>query len=266
MRLYQLLQAIARHVRDLYVVLGLLLLVGALVTVIAGWALTGLTEAVLGGQTQRLDEGVLHWIAAHRGTALDRLALQTTHLGEILVVFVIAAIVALFLTVLRHKYSAALVVGATVGAVIINTLVKLAVDRPRPQVFEWGAQVVTSSFPSGHATAAVAAYGTVAFVAARLLQHRWARRLTLLIASVLIAAIAGSRLWLGVHYPSDVLGGMLLGLAWAAFCAAVLEAVQRFIVRDAPQEAEQEEPAPESDAPSAAGGGKRRVRRVRRQV
>lgn len=265
-RVYRLLQAVARQVQDLRVALGLLLIGGGLVTVVAAWALAELTEAVLGGQTQRFDERVLQWIAGHHGTLLDYLALQITSLGDIVVVFVIAGIVALFLTLLRHRYSAALVVGATLGAVAISTLLKLVVERPRPHVFEWGTQVVTSSFPSGHATAAVAAYGTIAFVAARLHRHAWARRLTLLIATVLIAAIAASRLWLGVHYPSDVVGGALLGLAWAAFCAAVLAAIQRFIVRDAPAEAHQEEPPPAADDARGAGSGRRRLRRVRRQV
>jgi undecaprenyl-diphosphatase len=102
--------------------------------------------------------------------------------------------------------------------------VKLAFDRPRPQVFTWGTHAATTSFPSGHAMSAAAVYGTIAFLAARLAHRRAVRIGVHGAAAVLVLAICFSRIYLGVHYPSDVVAGALLGAAWAAFCAAVLEA------------------------------------------
>jgi undecaprenyl-diphosphatase len=114
-------------------------------------------------------------------------------------------------------------------------------------VFEWGADVLTSSFPSGHAMSATIAYGTVAYLAARLQRKRLARWITLVIAGLLIALICASRLYLGVHYPSDVLAGVVMGLAWTAFCMATLEAIQVFGKRYRPAILEHEEPAPEPE-------------------
>ena len=78
---------------------------------------------------------------------------------------------------------------------------------------------------------AAVVYGTVAYLAARLQQRRWARVVTLGIAAVFVALISTSRLYLGVHYPSDVVAGVCVGLAWAAFCMATLEGVQRYAAR-----------------------------------
>ena len=78
---------------------------------------------------------------------------------------------------------------------------------------------------------AVVLYSTVAYLAARLQKRRWKRWLTMLAACVLILLIGVSRLYLGVHYPSDVVAGFVIGLAWAAFCMAGLEAVRVFGVR-----------------------------------
>jgi undecaprenyl-diphosphatase len=128
--------------------------------------------------------------------------------------------------------------------VAINGIVKLGFDRPRPQIFEWGADPVSSSFPSGHAMSATIVYGTVAYLAARLIRRRWMRWLTLASAALLIVAIGASRLYLGVHYPSDVLAGMTLGVAWSAFCMATLEGIQVAGKRYRPEILEHEEPAP----------------------
>ena len=85
-------------------------------------------------------------------------------------------------------------------------------------------------------------YGTVAYLAARLQQrHRW-RVITAVIALLLILLIAASRIYLGVHYPSDTLAGMVIGFAWAAFCMATLEAIQMVARRRAPQVLKDEAP------------------------
>ena len=75
------------------------------------------------------------------------------------------------------------------------------------------------------ALAAVVAYGTVAYLAARLQRRRWARWLTLFIAACVIALISFSRLYLGVHYPSDVAGGLIVGTAWVVLCTTAIRIV-----------------------------------------
>jgi undecaprenyl-diphosphatase len=123
-------------------------------------------------------------------------------------------------------------------------VLKLGFDRPRPSVFVPAVHTISSSFPSGHAMSAAIVYSTVAYLAARLHRRKWARWLVMTAALFLIALISFSRMYLGVHYPSDVITGVAIGLAWAGFCMATLEAIQKFGIRRDPRILTEEKPAP----------------------
>jgi undecaprenyl-diphosphatase len=252
--LYAAFRLVARHASSFYAALGLVLVAGATVCVAATWLFVKLADVVRDGATQQFDEMVLRWMSAHQVPWIEHTLFEVTLLGTGLVLMTMVAVAATFLWLTDHRFSALLLLIATWGGVAINSLLKSSFNRPRPQVFEWGAQVLTSSFPSGHAMTATITYGTVAYLAARLQRRRLSRWITLIIAGLLIALICFSRLYLGVHYPSDVLAGMLMGLAWTAFCMATLEAIQVFGKRFRPQILEHEEPAPElgSEAPPVA--------------
>lgn len=224
--------------------LGIFLVAGIIVAAVGTWAFAEFAQHVMSGGTQTFDDAGLRWIATHHSPALDSAMLDITVLGTSTVVMMIVCIAALFLTLTRHKYSALLLLVATVGGMLLDTILKLQFGRPRPHIFTWGTHASMSSFPSGHAMSATIVYSTVAYLAARLQKRRWARLLTLFAAAVVIALIALSRVYLGVHYPSDVLAGAIIGLAWAAFCMATLEAIQRFTKREAPEIAKDEMPAP----------------------
>jgi len=148
----------------------------------------------------------------------------------------------MFLWLTKHKYSALLLLISTIGGILLNNLLKTGFGRPRPQIMEWGARASSWSFPSGHAMSAAVVYGTVAYLAARLQQRYLHRVVTLLCAAVLIVLISISRLYLGVHYPSDVLAGVVIGLAWAGFCMATLEAIQLYARKRAPKVLKHEHP------------------------
>jgi undecaprenyl-diphosphatase len=260
--LLTLLRTGAGHARGLRVALGMVLIGGAVAAALGAWAFAELAEAMREGATQRFDESVLRALDRMDQPWLEAAMVEVTALGNGLVVIALAAVAAAFLWVTRHRYSAALLVAATVGALLLNVLLKSYFDRPRPQVVTWGTHVSTSSFPSGHATSAIVVYATVAYLLARLQRGRLARAATLAVATAVVLLIAASRLFLGVHYPSDVAAGLAIGLAWAAFCMAVLEALHRFIRRDAPAEAAYEEPRP--DEPGGDDGAARAVERVAR--
>lgn len=211
--------------------LGIFLVAGFAVALLGTLGFAELAEHVTSGTTQAFDERVLVWLSAHRNPLSDTVMLELTALGTASVVLIIAGIASLFLVLTKHKYSALLLGVATVGGLALNTVLKFGFHRPRPEVVVWGAQAFSSSFPSGHAMNSAIVYSTVAYLAARLQRRLWSKLLTMLAAFLLVVLICLSRLYLGVHYPSDVAAGVTIGLAWAGFCMAALEGVQRFAQR-----------------------------------
>lgn len=210
---------------------GIFLVAGLALSLIGTLLFAELAEHVTAGATQAFDETVLVWLSNHRNPLTDTGMLELTALGTATVVLMVAGVAALFLALNKHKYSALLLGVATVGGLALNMVLKLGFHRPRPEVVVWGTQAFSSSFPSGHAMSAAIVYSTVAYLAARLQKHLWSKVITMIAALVLIALICLSRLYLGVHYPSDVAAGVTIGLAWAGFCMATLEGIQRYARR-----------------------------------
>ncbi len=232
---FPLLRVAFTRARSAWLGLGIVLGLGVLVLGLATYGFVEISASVVEGETQRFDERVLRWIATYHTPLAERAMVEVTMLGTWIVVFAVAGIAGVFLFLSHHRFSALLLFVATAGSLVFNNILKVGFARPRPQVFEWGTHVVSYSFPSGHATSAAAVYGTVAYLAARLQKRAWARVLTLAIFGLIILVICFSRLYLGVHYPSDVAAGAVFGLGWAAFCMLTLEGVQRFAKRNAKQ-------------------------------
>ena len=207
-----------------YATVGIVLVAGVVLALIAGAAFAQLAEYVREGGTQSFDVAVLRWIGAHHTKFLTAAAIELTYLGTGTVVITIVGVSALFLWHTEHKHSARLLLASVAGGIILNNGLKLLFHRERPTIFEWQTSALSSSFPSGHAMSATVCYGTVAYLVSRLQKHRVSRIATLTGAAILILLICMTRLYLGVHYPSDVLGGIIVGVAWASFCMAVLEA------------------------------------------
>jgi len=230
--------------KNFYATFGIFLLAGAIVALTGTYAFAKFAGHVRSGSTQAFDDAVLRWIAQHRPPGLEPVMLEITLLGTGTVVMMIVAVSAMFLWLTKHRYSALLLLIATAGGILLNSLLKLGFGRPRPQIFDWATTAMTWSFPSGHAMSATVVYSTVAYLAARLQRRFLHRFLTLLIAALLILLIGISRLYLGVHYPSDVIAGVIIGLAWAGFCMATLEAIQLYARNRAPRVLRHEQLAP----------------------
>ena len=207
--------------------MGLVLIIGLVVAGITGWIFLELAETVQSGATLAFDDNVLRWMAVHQSPLATTAALEFTALGTGTVVVMMTAVAGMFLSLTGQRRPAVLLVAATIGGLALNLLLKLHYHRPRPHIFTWGAGVVSSSFPSGHAMNSVIVYGSIAYLAARLSRSRWLRSVTQLVALVVIVGICSSRVYLGVHYPSDVIGGAIVGTAWAILCMATLESIQR---------------------------------------
>jgi undecaprenyl-diphosphatase len=226
---FALLRWIGAHVRGFHAAVGVFLLLGLALLVGAALSFAGLAELVEEGATQRADEAILLWMDSHAHPWLDAFALEVTALAGVAVVWLVLLLASLFLWQSRHRYSVLLLWVSYLGASLINFTVKAMYERPRPQLFEWRTPMAGhSSFPSGHSTTAVAVFAMLAYLIVRLEPTRSLRRLTLALAGVVIVLIGASRLYLGVHYPSDVVAGFALGLAWATFCALGIEAIRYF--------------------------------------
>jgi undecaprenyl-diphosphatase len=235
---------LAAHVRNVYATFGIFLSAGAIIAVAFTWGFAQIAGHVRAGGTQAFDDAVMRFVGDHQNAVMRNIMIEVTTLGTGSVVAMLVLISGLFLWLNNHRHSAALLAIATLGGIVLNNLLKMGFDRPRPQIFEWGTHAMSSSFPSGHAMSAAIVYSTVAYLAARLQRNHASRILTMTFAALMIVSIAASRIYLGVHYPSDVLAGAIIGLAWAAFCMAVLEATQLYAKRNAPELLAVETPAP----------------------
>src|SRR5512133_16123 len=241
---FRALRKLGAHGRNVYTAVGIFLIVGAIVAIIGTVGFAALAEVVREGYTQQFDTAVLRWLGAHHTPTLTTIMTEVTPLGTGVVVLTVVGITTAFLWHTEHKHSARMLLAATAGNILLNNFLKLFFDRQRPSIFEWGTHAASSSFPSGHAMSATVVYGTVAYLLARLQKHGWVRAITLTFAVILVALICLTRLYLGVHYPSDLIGGIIVGLAWSGFCMATLEASLALARRRAPASVVEEAPAP----------------------
>ena len=257
--IFRALRKLGSHGRNFYAVVGIFLVVGALIAVGGTLAFAELGDTVRKGRTQQFDTAVLRWIGERHTPFLTSVMTEITPLGTGIVVLTIVGVTAAFLWHTEHKHSARLLLAATAGSILLNNVLKLYFDRPRPEVFERLTHTASSSFPSGHAMSATVVYGTVGYLLARLQKHAWSRTLTLLLAVLMIVSICFTRLYLGVHYPSDVLAGIIIGLAWSGFCMATLEASLALARRRTPASVVEEAPTPKEHVATLSPSGAQRT-------
>jgi undecaprenyl-diphosphatase len=203
--------------------LGLVLALGLLAGGLTLVAFVALTSEVIERGTEQVDVAVYTWLQHWESQGLDGLAHAVSALGSEVLLAVLVILLSLF--AIQRQWSAAggLAV-VTVGAAGLNTLLKQLIHRARPEALSGLIPAQAFSFPSGHAMTAAAVYGYLALLAWR----RWQGGKRVLVVSSLgglIALISLARLYLGVHYLTDVVAGCLAGFLWAdavALSAALL--------------------------------------------
>lgn len=209
------------------------LVLSLLVPAVALWGFIALAGEVMEGDTAALDKSILLALRKPGNTAeplgppwLQEMMRDFTALGGIAVLTLITIGVVVYL-VLDRKRRAALAVGiAVVGGLLISTFVKMGIDRARPDLVPHGSFVSTASFPSGHSMMAAVVYLTLAVMLARL-RPRWRVKVFLMSAAIFVVVLVGiSRVYLGVHWPTDVLAGWTVGSAWAMLCWIVMLRLQ----------------------------------------
>lgn len=232
--LYRLARWSIAHARGLHAALGLFLVVGLVVAALAAAAFALIAGGVVGGTTQALDDAAVRWVRARHAPWLDWLAIAGAVLGSGAAAWIALVGGTLVLGWLRRFYSVALLWIALVGGRFLGAELKAIFGRPRPRAIDWDLAVLgraiefpaSPSFPSGHAVTSVVVFGTLALLIVRLEPTLRIRRITLAVSAGLILLIGLSRIYLGVHYPSDVVAGYLVGLVWVLFAAFALEVIR----------------------------------------
>jgi membrane-associated phospholipid phosphatase len=184
----------------------------ALVLTGLGWLLSHVFQHDAVG---RADTGISRWLAGERNGELNDATAVTTEVGGTLTVTALAVLAtAAAALVWRRWREPMLVAVAVAGEVAIFLVVTLLVDRQRPPVKHLDAAPPTSSFPSGHTAATVALWGALAILASERARSALVRGIVLALAFGLPVLVASSRMYRGMHFFTDVLGGALLGLVW----------------------------------------------------
>ena len=215
-----------------------------------------LAMGVAGDRTQRFDDAVLRALRRQENPAipigpewLNEAARDMTSLGGTVILVLVVGITAGFLGVARRWRHLWLVLAASWGGLLLTGLLKAAFDRPRPTVVPRLVPVSSPSFPSGHAILAAVVYLTVGTLVAQLFGHRRERTYVLSVAVGLAVLIGLTRLYLGVHYPTDVLAGLLVGFSWALTMGLVARSLRQHsrMLREEAPEAEGSEPVAVAD-------------------
>ncbi|MBO0661165.1 phosphatase PAP2 family protein [Jiella sp. MQZ9-1] len=197
-------------------------LIGALVAAAAIWAFVSIAGEVVEGDTKGLDREILLSLRSASDPSdpigprwLEELGRDVTALGGTGILIMITTFVALYLWIAGKRRSMVMVVAAIASGFLASQILKRSFARPRPDLVPHGDYVYTASFPSGHAMMSAITYLTLAILLARVEPRRRMRAFLIGLAVFLTVIIGVSRVYLGVHWPSDVLAGWTAGAAWA---------------------------------------------------
>ncbi|MCB1488753.1 MAG: phosphatase PAP2 family protein [Bauldia sp.] len=206
------------------------------------WGFILIADEVIEGETHGFDTAVL---VALRNPAdlsdpigppwLEEMMRDFTALGGVGVLTLMAAGGVGYLLLLRKRRAALFLAVAVGGGMLASSLLKMFFSRPRPDLVPHESYVYTTSFPSGHSMMSAVVYLTLAVMLSRV-EARGAVKAYLLGVAVLVVVLIGiSRVYLGVHWPTDVLAGWAAGAAWALGCWALVTLLQRRGALESPE-------------------------------
>ncbi len=204
-----------------------LLLLGGLAALV--WGFLGVAEEMAEGETMRIDQHLMMLLRSHGDPAdpigpraFEEAMRDITALGGFTVLTLVTIVATLAFLMHRRWMHAAVLAGTIVLAQASSSLLKSLYDRPRPDLVPHGVEVYSASFPSGHSMLSAATYLTLAALVAHLEVKRRSKALVFGVAILLLTTVGFSRVYMGVHWPSDVLAGWCAGAAWALAAWVVL--------------------------------------------
>ncbi len=198
------------------------------------WIFLEVADEVIEGETGRIDRALLLALRTGEGRAdpagpgwVEEIGRDFTAFGGTGVLTFVALAVIGYLLLAGRRRTALFTAIAVAGGLLISTLLKLGFDRPRPDLVPHESIVYTASFPSGHSMMAAVTYLTLAAILMRVHRSRLLKAYLLIVATVLVLLVGVSRVYLGVHWPTDVVAGWSAGAAWAALCWLAARWLQR---------------------------------------
>lgn len=216
------LQTATRWVRS-NIELGALLVLA--IVILGVWAFAELADEVVEGATRNLDRDLLLLLRTPGDPDdpigpdwVEEIMRDFTAMGGIAVLTLATLAVAGFFLLQRKRASTLYLLVAVGGGLLLSTLAKNLFDRPRPDLVPYGSIVHTASFPSGHSMLAAVVYLTLGALVARTFPQRRLKVYVLCLVTLITILVGVSRVYLGVHWPTDVLAGWLAGVAWACLC------------------------------------------------
>ncbi|MDQ3747511.1 MAG: phosphatase PAP2 family protein [Acidobacteriota bacterium] len=194
--------------------LGSVLFFGMVLALAALFFFAWTADEIMEGDTLRFDDSIRGFVHQFAFPALTILMQIASFLGSTLFLILLGISVIITLYLKKHRRGAILFTLTTIGASLLLFSLKLAFRRARPEPFFDTILPASYSFPSGHSLASFCFYGALAAIITVRIENLWLKTLVWSAAAILILLIGISRIYLGVHYPSDVLAGFAVGLIW----------------------------------------------------
>ena len=193
-------------------------LVGAVVIGLLVWGFASIADAIADkGHIIHVDARVTEWLQVHGTERGETVFSWVSWLGSPALVVIVAVAVILYAR-RRQWHEATAVFTSAVGASLLNVVLKSIFHRGRPEYASEFITGVSWSFPSGHAMSSAAAYGMIAYLVCAQITGRWQRVSIVATTCAVVGLVAFSRIYLGVHYLSDVVAGLLAGSVWMLVC------------------------------------------------
>ncbi len=210
----KILRQFIKLIGSLRLALGLELLIGFIIAIAAVFFFGWLVGEMLEGDTARFDDSTRAFVHTFASPVLTKVMQLTSFLGSTLFLVMFGITVFGIFYYLKHRRAAVLFAIATIGATILLVSLKLAFKRIRPEPFFDTILPVSFSFPSGHSLASFCFYFTLTAIITPRINNPMFKILIWIFAAALVFLIGISRIYLGVHYPSDVVAGFVIGFIW----------------------------------------------------
>jgi undecaprenyl-diphosphatase len=207
------------HLTTLWDKLDGAILLGMSVLLVAGYVLVQTIDEVIEGESDWVDHAIVRMIASLDSPKwFEEIMRDCTAFGGTFVLSMVTIAVGVFLIIRKQYHALVFVLMAVVGATILSLSLKGFFHRDRPMILEHRSHTMTSSFPSGHAMLSAAVWLTLAVLLSRLDKSPFMKGYFIAVGLFISFMTGVSRVWLGVHWPTDVLAGWMAGSIWAVLC------------------------------------------------